>query len=57
MKMLIRFVISAVALWVAAEVFPGEDGGIRFTDDNLTTVKVVKQREDEGIEDNAGAKS
>jgi putative membrane protein len=41
MKMLIRFVISAVALWVAAEVFPGSDGGIRFTDDNVTTVLLV----------------
>jgi putative membrane protein len=40
MKILIRFAISAVALWVAATYIPGPPG-IEFTDDTVTSVLFV----------------
>ena len=40
MKILIRFVINAVALWVAATFIPGPPG-IEFADDSLTTLLLV----------------
>jgi putative membrane protein len=40
MKILIRFVINAVALWVAATFIPGPPG-IEFADDSLTTLAIV----------------
>ena len=40
MKILIRFAISALALWVAATFIPGPPG-IEFTDDSITSVLIV----------------
>jgi putative membrane protein len=40
MKILIRFVINAVALWVAATFIPGPPG-IEFADDCLSTLAIV----------------
>ncbi len=40
MRMLIRFAINAVALWVAATFIPGPPG-IEFADDSITTILLV----------------
>lgn len=40
MKILIRFAISVLALWLAATYVPGPPG-IQFADDSLSTVLIV----------------